>query len=220
MRRKTCRCYEFTSKSHVGTGTGVRGGAVHAAPTARAGPEVRALGQATKSERLYFGPRRGTEGACCFKSFAATKAGFELGAAGAGARACPAHRRPVRASTLRLSAAGNRPSNSDQSGGRRTRPRWSTTCPTNVLTNSRIKADLLVPMSRAIDSSRSSTSGSNLTGNCAPNDMPQLYSSAHAHSRAIQRLLTSSPTVREWRPSRGLCQWPRSESPCAGVASP
>jgi len=186
MGKKICRCYEIMSKSHVGTGTGVRGGAVHAAPTARAGPEVRALGQATAGERFYFGPRRGTEGACCLKSFAATEAGFELTAWGAGARERPARARPARASTLRLSAAGNRPSNSDQSGGRRTRPRLSTTCWTKVLTNSRIKADLLVPISRAVDSSRSSTSGSNLTGNCAPNAMPHLYSSANALSRAIE----------------------------------
>ena len=39
--------------------------------------------------------------------------------------------------------------------------------------------------SRAILLSRSSTSGSNLTGNCAPNAMPHLYSSADAHSSEI-----------------------------------
>ena len=172
-------------KSHVGTGTGVRGGAVHAARTARAGPEVRALGQATQGERLYFAPRPGAEEACRLKSLAATEAGFELGASGAAARATLARPRTARASTLRSSAAGNRPSNSDQSGGRRTRPRLSTACPTKVSTNSRIKADLFVPISRAILLSRSSTSGSNLTGNCAPNAMPHFYSSANAHSSAI-----------------------------------
>jgi hypothetical protein len=46
-----------------------------------------------------------------------------------------------------------------------------------------------VPISPAIESSRSSTSGSNLTGNCAPNAMPHLYSTANAHSRAIRQNL-------------------------------